>query len=406
MENVLRLLFWETTVGCNLKCIHCRAEATPVRSDLDMSTEESLAFIDDLADFASPILVLSGGEPLYRSDIYQLSEHATKRGLRVALATNGTMVTREVAAKCVEAGVKRAAISLDGATGDVHDSFRAIPGSFDAALDGVKNFIEAGIPVQINTTITKNNVHQTEEILKLSEDIGAVALHFFMLVPVGCGVLIGDSMMISAQQYEDVLLWLYRQSKKTSLRVKATCAPHYFRIMKQEYVRERKAELEAARANIAVEDDDMGLSFDDVQDAVVSQDAVGGNGGHHAGRPNGRPGGHPGAHPGGHPAGMDAITKGCLAGSAVCFVSHRGLVYPCGYLPLVAGDVRKQKMKDIWEGALLFKVLRDEDNLEGKCGACEYRRICMGCRARAFSATGNYLGEEPYCTYEPKGMRA
>jgi len=397
MENVLRLLFWETTVGCNLKCIHCRAEATPVRSDLDMSTEESLEFIDDLADFASPILVLSGGEPLYRPDIFQLSEHACTKGLRVALATNGTMVTNEVAKQCVDAGVKRAAISLDGATAEIHDEFRAIPGSFDAALEGVKNFIGAGIPVQINSTITKHNVHQMEDILTLTERIGAVALHLFMLVPVGCGVLIGDSMMISAQQYEDVLLWLYRKSKSTNLHVKATCAPHYFRIMKQEYARERKAEIEAAHTSLVVEHDDMGLSFDGIQETAKPQAVASGNGGH--------PGGHPNGHPAGHPGGMDAITKGCLAGSAVCFVSHRGLVYPCGYLPLVAGDVRRQKMKDIWESSPLFKVLRDEDNLEGKCGACEYRRICMGCRARAYSATGNYLGEEPFCTYEPKSMR-
>jgi len=349
-EYPLRLVFWETTAGCNLRCLHCRASATQVSSPDDLSTPEGIALVDAIAEFARPILVLSGGEPLYREDIFELAGHASARGLPVALATNGTLVTPEVAARLKSAGVRRASISFDGADPATHDSFRGLPGSFELALDGLHHLQAAGVPAQINSTIARHNVQQIEGLLQLALDQGAVALHIFMLVPVGCGVQIADEQMLAAEEYERVLSWLYEKSLEVPIELKATCAPHYFRIMRQM----------ARQKGIPLRRESQGMA---------------------------------------------ATTRGCLAGTGVCFVSRKGDVYPCGYLPVKAGNVREQPLKAIWDCTEVFARLRDLDNLRGKCGLCEYRACCMGCRARAFAATGDYLEEEPYCVYQPKAWR-
>ena len=347
MNYPLRLLFWETTVGCNLRCIHCRAEATPISTVDDLTTQESLKFIDELASFATPILILSGGEPLFRKDIFELAKHATDKGLRVALATNGTLVTKEVAQKIVHAGIKRVSISLDGVKASTHDTFRGIPGSFDLALIGFNNLKELGMSLQLNVTVTKHNISELPEIMQLAIQIDAAALHLFMLVPTGCGLEITEDQQLPPDEYERVLNWLYDQSKTVSIELKATCAPHYYRIIRQ------RAKQDGIKINA-------------------------------------------------HDHGMSAMTKGCLAGTGVCFVSHRGDVYPCGYLPVKAGNVKEQLIKDIWENSELFDILRDPKKLKGKCGICEYRTVCYGCRARAYGQTGDYLNEEPYCIYKPK----
>ncbi len=188
-----RLVFWEVTKGCNLRCVHCRATATELASPNDLPTAQCLDIIDQIAAFANPILVLSGGEPLYRPDIFQLAQYATDKGLRVALATNGTLVTKDVAQKIVDAGVKRVSISLDGSCADTHDEFRGIPGSYDAAIYGFRNLKEVGVPVQINMTIAKHNAIELPRVLELVRGLGADALHTFLLVPVGCGVDIAES---------------------------------------------------------------------------------------------------------------------------------------------------------------------------------------------------------------------
>src|SRR5512140_1940823 len=179
-----RLVFWEVTKGCNLRCIHCRATATELSSPTDLPTEKAKSIIDQIAGFGDPILVLSGGEPLYRKDIFELARYATEKGLRVALATNGTLVTKEIAQKIVDAGVKRVSISLDGANAETHDSFRGIPGAFDAAIYGFRNLKELGMPVQINMTIAKHNAVELPKVLDLVRNLGADALHTFLLVPV------------------------------------------------------------------------------------------------------------------------------------------------------------------------------------------------------------------------------
>lgn len=317
------------------------------RSPDDLSTDEAKAFIDQVSSFASPILVLSGGEPLVREDILDLAAYGHSKGLRIALATNGTLVTPKLAESIRNAGVQRVSVSIDGATAETHDGFRQQRGAFDSAWQGIENIKRCGIPFQINTTVTKHNLAEIPAILHLAVEREAVALHIFLLVPAGCGKEIADEEMIEPEEYEQVLNWLYERSKDTPIALKATCAPHYFRVMRQ------RARME-------------GISI-----AATTH-------------------------------GFEATTKGCLAGSAVCFVSHRGEVYPCGYLPISAGNIRERHLEEIWENAEVFRELRDENNLHGKCGYCEYRRVCMGCRARAYAYTGDYLDSEPYCVYEPK----
>ena len=347
-KNELRLVFWELTARCNLKCIHCRAEAQMEKQEDELSTEKCFNVIDELCKFSSPILILTGGEPLYRDDIFEIAGYATKKGLRVALATNGTLVDVKTAQRIKESGIKRVSISLDGANAQTHDSFRMIPGSFESAFNGIKNLRNEGIEVQVNTTIAKHNENEVKDILELALKNSIKALHIFMLVPVGCGVQIADSQMLDKRKYEDILSWFYDKTMELrgQIELKATCAPHFFRIMHK-------------RAK------DEGITIT------------------------------PETH------GMNAVTKGCLAGSGVMFISRKGIVQPCGYLPVQAGDVTKQSAEEIWNGSDVFLNLRDTGLLKGKCGICEYKKVCEGCRARAYYEKGDYMEEEPYCIYEP-----
>ncbi len=400
-----RLVFWEVTKGCNLHCIHCRATATELSSPLDLPTSKAKEIIEQIAAYGNPILVLSGGEPLYRRDIYDLAKLATAKGLRVALATNGTLVTKDVAQKIVDAGVKRVSISLDGADAETHDSFRGIPGAFEAAINGLRNLKQLGMQVQINMTIARHNADQLPAVLELAKTLGADALHTFLLVPVGCGVDIAVEQMVAPEEYEKMLNWFYDQSLEGGIELKATCAPHYFRVVRQRRAAERKEHQDAPSPAGKGAAPESGIGPVDM--AMPGSTGIIINKNRElAGLMMGRPAGHPGGHPGsGHPDGMNAMTKGCLAGTGVCFISHEGEVFPCGYLPVIAGDLKQQTFGDIWEKSVTFEQLRDTNNLQGKCGCCEFRNICMGCRARAYAATGNMMDEEPFCVYQPKSSR-
>jgi len=393
-ENKARLVFWEVTKGCNLRCIHCRATATELSSPTDLPTRAALGIIDQIAAAANPILVLSGGEPLYRSDIFQLARYATDKGLRVALATNGTLVTKDVARMIVDAGVRRVSISLDGADAATHDAFRGIPGAFDAAVHGLRNLKALGMSVQINMTIARHNAHQLPAVLQLARTLGADALHTFLLVPVGCGVDIAASQMVPPEEYERMLNWFYDQSLTGGIELKATCAPHYFRVARQRRAADRRAAAQLTNiATLAPEPSPPPSSIGPTDMTMPGSTGM-------AIKPHGI--GHAVGHPGGNPSDLNAMTKGCLAGTGVCFISHEGEVYPCGYLPVIAGDLRKQSFSDIWENSEVFHELRDTNNLKGKCGCCEFRNVCMGCRARAYAATGDFMDEEPFCVYEPR----
>ena len=383
-----RLIFWESTAGCNLACIHCRR--ITVADQLlpqDLTTAEAFRLIDQVAAFARPIFVLSGGEPLFRPDIFDIARHAADAGLIVALATNGTLIDDNAARRIKESGVRRVSISFDGADAPTHDIFRG-RGAFDLSIAGMEHLRSVGVPYQINTTVARHNVHQMPETLGLAKELGAQALHLFLLVPVGCGVEIAADQQITPVEYEGVLNWMYDAEMDGGIEMKATCAPHYFRIVRQRQADERRQGIVRT-----------------LPDSHQRQEQAGG----HAGSANGG-GGHPGGHPGaagspsgGHP--MNAMTKGCLAGTGVCFVSHRGEVFPCGYLPVEAGNIRQRPFQEIWESSPLFAELRDPGLLGGKCGLCEFKKVCGGCRARAFGMTQEYLGEEPFCTYEPLPLR-
>jgi heme b synthase len=349
-----RLVFWELTTGCNLRCIHCRASATELMSPDDLSYGECCGIIDQIAEYAPLILVLSGGEPLWRRDVFDLAQRAKSKNLRVALATNGTLIDEAMALRIYDAGIQRVSVSIDGADRVTHDTFRGHEGAFDAAIRGIKALQELGVSTQINTTVSNHNAHQLPDILKLAERTGVDAFHLFLLVPVGCGLSIKEEQAVSGEQAEEILNWFYDQSLTSRMELKATCAPHYYRIMRQ-----RRAEARRA-----------GQTVPELP-----------------------------TH------GMAAVTRGCLAGQSVCFISHRGEVFPCGYLPVAAGDLRRQRFGEIWEKAEIFQAFRDTDKLEGKCGICEFKQVCMGCRARAYGMTGNYFAEEPFCIYEPKPSR-
>jgi len=370
LEHVPRLVFWETTTACNLECAHCRRlEVSATLSKDDLTTDQARRMISDIAAFAKPILVLSGGEPLMRDDIFDLARHARAERLAVALATNGVRVDARTATRIAESGIRRVSISFDGADAQTHDAFRRQEGAFEAALEGLRRLRAVGVSTQINTTVTRHNVEQLGAIYQMALREGVDALHLFLLVPVGCGLQIADEQMLTAERYEQALNWLYDISREGRIQTKATCAPHYFRIARQR----RAAEARQA-----------GALSDDRSAAVPA----------HA---------EP-AWPPGHPA-LHAETKGCLAGTGVCFISHKGEVFPCGYLPVSAGNVMEQPFARIWTHSDVFARLRDPDALEGKCGVCEYRFVCEGCRARAFAATGNYLAEEPFCSHVPPKSR-
>jgi len=347
----------------------------------DLSTEEGFKLIDQIVEFSNPILVLSGGEPLYRRDIFDLATYGINKGLRLSLATNGTLIDSKMADKIRDTGFARVAISLDGGNAATHDKFRAIPGSFNKAVEGIKNLIERGVSAQINTTIAKHNYKELPEILDLALKLGVDALHTFLLVPVGCGVDIAEDQMVSADVYEEILNWFYDQSKLHPIDLKATCAPHYFRVRAERILSEKKAGLKPT----PFIPHGTRLKAGHVDKVTIPKSGGTVKASTH---------------------GLSAMTKGCLAGTGVCFISHKGEVFPCGYLPAKAGDVRKEPFKDIWHFSKVFGNLRNPDLLKGKCGICEFKHICLGCRARAYSATGDYLDEEPFCSYNPSGEQS
>jgi AdoMet-dependent heme synthase len=348
-EAGLRLVAWEITRNCNLNCVHCRAAATkgPYTGELD--TTSAFRLLDRIAETGNPIVILTGGEPLIRPDIFNVAAYGTDKGLRMVMATNGTLISETVAAQMAKAGIKRISISIDGSTKDIHDAFRGVEGAFDGAIRGIRFAKAAGIEFQINTTITKANLEQIPKIQALAVELGAAAHHIFLLVPTGRGKYIINQ-EISAEQYEQTLNWFYDQKEKIPLQLKATCAPHYYRILRQ-------------RAR----EDGKSVTFQ--------------------------------SH------GLDAVTRGCLGGTGFCFISHRGVVQPCGFLDINCGDVTKTSFAEIWNHSDIFLSLRNFDNLKGKCGKCEFKRVCGGCRARAYEASGDFLAEEPLCSYQP-GLRS
>lgn len=342
----LRLVAWEVTRSCNLACVHCRASSLNRAYHNELSARECLDFLDEIETFASPIIILTGGEPLLRPDIFEIAAYGSQKGFRMTMAVNGTLLTPDIVQKMLDARIQRISVSIDGATGASHDAFRQVEGAFDRAVRGLTDARQANLEFQINTTITQQNLHELQAIQELAIRLGAVAHHIFLLVPMGRGKDLSEQ-SIDAEQYEQVLHWFYEQKDRTPLQLKATCAPHYYRILRQ------RAKSEGRE-----------VSFQTF--------------------------------------GLDAVTRGCLGGVGFAFVSHVGQVQPCGYLELDCGNIRKQRFRDIWEKSPIFQDLRDYKNYQGKCGRCQYVGVCGGCRARAYESTGNYLAEEPLCLFQPE----
>jgi len=350
MDFELKWLAWEITRRCNLHCVHCRSSSELEAGEHpDFSTEEGFRIIDDIASFAKPVVVLSGGEPLLRDDVFKLAEYGTEKGPRMCLATNGTLVTPEICTKIKDAGIRMVSLSLDGSKAEIHDDFRSQPGAFDGTINAARLFRENGIDFLINSSFTKRNQSDIPDVYRLAKEIGATAWYMFMIVPTGRGEDI-MSELISPEDYEELLKWHYQMEKnEDSMLVRPTCAPHYYR------VRMQLAKADGEKV------EHRSLKF-----------STGGS-------------------------------KGCLAGQLISLIDVDGNVLPCSYFPLPAGNIRRQSMKEIWDNSKLFQELRDFSSYRGSCGRCEYVRVCGGCRARAYAVTGDYLEEEPFCSYTPRG---
>jgi radical SAM protein len=346
------IAIWEVTQACDLACVHCRASAQPNRHPMELSTAEGKQLIDQIADLKVPVFVLTGGDPIKRPDLFELIGHARTMGVRVSLTPSATpLLTREMVVRLKEAGLARLAVSMDGAGAETHDAFRGMVGSFARTLDAIRWANEIGLPVQINTTFSRRNIAEIDAIVALMESLKITLWSVFFLVPTGRGKL---NDLLNADEFEQVFATIYRLSKTASFDIKATEAQHYRRYLLQRRIAERKSGIEV----------------------VVTQERT-----------------------------ADAIgraPRGLNDGKGFVFISHTGEVFPSGFMPLSAGNIRQQELAEIYCKSPLFLSLRDISKLEGKCGACEFKEICGGSRARAYALTGNPYGEEPCCSYIPK----
>ncbi len=350
MQGPLHLVAWEVTRRCPMKCKHCRGAARDMGYVGELSTDEARRMIDSIAAFSKPILILTGGEPMTRDDIYELADYAAEQGLRPVMSPCGLLINEENARRIRNSGIMALSISLDGATAETHDSFRGIPGAFKGTLHGIELIRNEGIDFQINTTISKHNVHELPQLLQLSQELGANVFNPFFLVPTGRGKAIAD-FELSPEEYEETLEWLCDKSMEVDLPIRVTCAPHYYRIQHQ-----KKVKTSAP----------------------------------HSTR------GHGGRAP-----------RGCIGGSGFVFVSYCGDLQPCGFLELDCGNIRQADFdfQRLYETSEVFVNMRQRQNYGGKCGQCEFLQVCGGCRARSHGVTGDYLAEEEYCTYIPKRMQ-
>ncbi len=349
MEFSPKWIAWEITRRCNLRCVHCRSSSEmEAKGHPDFPTSEAFRVIDDIASYAKPVVVLSGGEPLIRKDVFEIAQYGTDKGLRMCLATNGTLVDDETCEKIKASGIRIVSLSLDGSEEVVHDDFRSQKGAFTGTINAARLFKKHGIEFIVNSSFTRRNQEEIPKVYRLAKELGATAWYMFMIVPTGRGEEIMNE-LISKEDYEEILDWHYQMEKDEDMMlVRPTCAPHYYRVVLQQ----SKKEGEKFKKRT--------LKF-----------STGGS-------------------------------KGCIAGQLICLIDVDGNVLPCSYFPKPAGNVRESSFKEIWEGSALFKDLRDFKKYKGKCGSCEFVNVCGGCRARAYSIHGDYLEEEPFCSYIPR----
>ncbi|MFI5366603.1 MAG: TIGR04053 family radical SAM/SPASM domain-containing protein [Candidatus Binatia bacterium] len=353
------LVIWETTQGCDLACSHCRASAQPHRHPDELTTAEGEQLLRDVAGMGTPVFILSGGDPVKRPDLFTLIRAGKDCGLRMGtIPAATTALTDDLVRQLKHADLDQMALSLDFPTADLHDAFRGVPGAFDRTMDAVGWAHRHDLPLQINTTVCGRSAPYLGEMADLVERLGIVFWEVFFLIPVGRGTALGG---LTASQCEDLFEILYRVQKRSRFVVKVTEAPHYRR-----YVAQREAAQSGEHGS-----------------------------GHHGAMPDllTRSEGP------GHTVGL--APRGVNAGNGFAFVSHTGDVFPSGFLPIRAGNVREQSISEIYRTSEVFQTLRDADALLGRCGRCEYRQICGGSRSRAYALTGNYLATDPWCGYQP-----
>jgi radical SAM protein len=359
------LAIWEVTQSCDLACKHCRAAAQPIAHPDQLSTDEGKALIDQIAEMQVPIFVFTGGDPLKRPDLYELIRYAAEKGVKVAVTPSATpLLTRDAVFKMKEAGVVRLGISLDGSTPEIHDAFRGLPGAWARTIQAVEWANEAGIPIQVHTTISRHNADDLDNLCALFERLAIVMWNVFFLVPVGRGQL-GD--LLSGEEFEKVFGKIYELSHRVSFQIKTTEAMHYRRYLLQHNLEERRMGHGHPHASAVKHEYEPGAPASDAKTRTASW-----------------------------------ATRRVNDGKGFLFVSHVGNVYPSGFLPIHAGNIRETPLGEIYRNAPIFKALRDTKRLEGKCGACEYKEICGGSRARAYALTGDPLAQEPCCIYQPK----
>jgi radical SAM protein len=359
------LAIWEVTQSCDLACKHCRAAAQPIAHPDELSTVEGKALIDQIAAMHIPIFVFTGGDPLKRKDVYELIRYAADKGVSVALTPSATpLLTREAIFKLKEAGLVRLGISLDGSTAAINDTFRGLDGAYARTIQAIEWANEAGIPIQVHTTISRHNAHDLDSLCALFEKLKIVMWNVFFLVPVGRGQLAD---LLSGEEFEQVFGKIYELSQRVSFQIKTTEAMHYRRYLLQHNLEERKMGHGHGHPGQAATAYEPGAPTADAQSRT-----------------------------------MGWATRRVNDGKGFLFVSHLGNVYPSGFLPIHAGNVKETPLQEIYRDSPIFKSLRDTSKLQGKCGVCEYKEICGGSRARAYALTGNPLAAEQCCIYQPK----
>jgi radical SAM protein len=354
------LVIWETTQACALACRHCRASARPWRDPHELTTDEGKLVVRETAEMGTPLIVFSGGDPVNRPDLFELIRYGKDQGLRTATIPAATdALSRTLVEQLKDAGLDQMALSLDFPRAELHDAFRGVPGAFAKTMQAVGWAHEAGLPLQINTTLCGDTAAYFEEMAAFVEKLGVVFWEVFFLVPMGRGSVLSG---LSAGECERLFDLIYRVQKKGNFIVKVTEAPHYRRHVAQ---RERR---QAGQGR---------------PEGMVAMPTV-------LTRSEG-PGGSVGLAP-----------RGVNAGNGFLFVSHLGDIYPSGFLPLSVGNLRQLSLAEAYRSTDLFRRLRTPELLKGRCGRCEFRQICGGSRSRAFGMTGDPFESDPWCSYEPR----
>jgi AdoMet-dependent heme synthase len=345
------VVIWEVSRACDLACVHCRAHAVPEREPEELTTEEGMELIAEVKRFGKPLFVLTGGDPLKRGDVFDLIGKAADSTLVTFLSPSGTpLLTHAALRRAKQSGLTGVSISFDGSHEEIHDRFRGVRGSFRWSMEGAASAVALGLTLQINTTLTRHNLHDLPAIAELVAALEARRWTLFLLVPTGRATA---GLQVGAEECERIFEWLHRISRQVRFRIKTTEGPHYRRVAMQ---------TEAA---------------DSVGDPASETTAP-------AGPARGK------------------FVPGVNDGSGFVFISSKGEIQPSGFLPLSAGNVRSDSLVAVYRDHPLFRALRDPGRLRGRCGRCEFRSVCGGSRARAYATSRDFLGEDPACGYQPE----